>query len=169
MASRDRSSEKPGRRSSAVEKPAHRAQPPQRGTWGGARKGAGRPKSSDRVGHTPRDRVSRQAPCHVTLRLVDGLPSLHASQVSELVLAALEATKFVRIVRHSVQSNTLHLLIEAASSAALARGMQSFTIRFAKRLNALFDRSGRVFADRFESRTLRSARELKTARALFAK
>jgi putative transposase len=73
------------------------------------------------------------------------------------------ATKFVRIVEYSVMSNHLHLLVEAVSASALARGMQSVSIRLAKRLNALLKRSGRVLADRYHCRALRSPREVRRA------
>jgi hypothetical protein len=99
----------------------------------------------------------------VTLRLVQGLPSLRAARTFRVVRRALAATRFVRIVEYSVLSNHLHLLIEAANARALAQGMQSLSIRLARRLNALFARSGRVFADRYHSRVLRSPREVRNA------
>jgi REP element-mobilizing transposase RayT len=99
----------------------------------------------------------------VTLRLVRGLPSLRSAQAFRVVRRALAATRFVRIVEYSVLSNHLHLLVEAASAATLAQGMQSLSIRLAKRLNAFYRRSGRVFADRYHSRVLRSPREVRNA------
>ncbi|MEO0594260.1 MAG: hypothetical protein AAFZ38_11830, partial [Myxococcota bacterium] len=48
----------------------------------------------------------------------------------------------------------------AASKRALARGMQGLNIRLAKRLNTLFGRAGRFFADRYHSRLLRTPREV---------
>ena len=51
----------------------------------------------------------------------------------------------------------IHLLMEADDARALARAMQALTIRMAKGLNTLMDRHGRVFADRYHSRSLRTA------------
>jgi hypothetical protein len=99
----------------------------------------------------------------VTLRLVAGLPSLRGQRVFRVVRAALAATTGVRIVEYSVMSNHLHLLVEAANARALARGMQALCIRVAKRLNGFFGRSGRVFADRYHSRALRTPREVRNA------
>jgi hypothetical protein len=132
-------------------------------TWGGTRQGAGRPRSSTRVAHGARERTSRHLPCNVTLRLVPGLPSLRGPRVYRLVRRALAATRFVRIAEYSVLSNHLHLVVEAGNAPALARGMQSLSVRLAKRLNAFFSRSGRVFADRYHCRVLRSPREVRNA------
>ncbi|MEL6338804.1 MAG: transposase, partial [Myxococcota bacterium] len=68
--------------------------------------------------------------------------------------------KQLRIVRHSVQGDHVHVIVEAASKRALARGMQGLNIRLAKRLNTLFERTGRFFADRYHSRLLRTPREV---------
>jgi putative transposase len=115
------------------------------------------------MAHARRERASWHAPCHVAVRLVPGLPSLRAFRLFRVVRAALAATKFAHVVEYSVMSNHLHLLVEAASARALSRSMQSITIRLAKRLNALLRRSGRVFADRYRSRSLRSPREVRNA------
>jgi hypothetical protein len=70
-----------------------------------------------------------------------------------------------RIVQYSVQSNHLHLILEAGDASRLARGMQALTIRLAKRLNGLWGRRGRVFADRFHARPLRTPLEVRRALA----
>jgi hypothetical protein len=64
------------------------------------------------------------------------------------------------VVEFSVLSNHLHLVVEADDSVALSRGMQGLAIRVAKALNALLGRSGRIFADHYHSRLLRSPTEL---------
>jgi REP element-mobilizing transposase RayT len=115
------------------------------------------------MAHLRRERTPRHLPCHVTVRLVRGLPSLRGYRVFRVVRTALAATRLVRIVEYSVMSNHLHLLVEAESARTLARGMQSLTIRLAKRLNAFLRRSGRVFAERYHSRVLRSPREVRHA------
>ena len=132
-------------------------------TWGGARPGAGRPRSSKRVAHAERARISRHVPCHVTLRLVAGLPSLRSPRLFRLVRRALGATRYARVVEYSVLSNHLHLIVEAEDARALARGVQSLSIRLAKRLNRFLRRSGGAFADRYHSRALRSPREVRNA------
>lgn len=136
-------------------------------TWGGARDGAGRPRSSRRVSHGARARVSRHVPLHVTLRLVAGLPNLRSRRAFRVVREALGAARAgkARACQYSVQSNHLHLVMEASDKAALSRGMQGLSIRLAKRLNRLFRRRGRVFADRFHVRSLKTPLEVRRALA----
>jgi putative transposase len=62
-----------------------------------------------------------------------------------------------------VLGNHLHLIVEADDSRSLSRGMQGLCIRIAKALNKMMSRSGRVFADHFHSRLLRSPAELTRA------
>ncbi len=49
---------------------------------------------------------------------------------------------------------------EADSSASLSKGMQGLSVRIAKALNRLMRRRGRVFADHYHSRLLRSPTQL---------
>lgn len=65
-----------------------------------------------------------------------------------------------QIVHHSLQFDHLHLLVEASDAAALARGMASFLIRFAKRLNALIGRKGSLWSGRYHRHDLRTPTEV---------
>jgi hypothetical protein len=62
-----------------------------------------------------------------------------------------------------VQSNHVHLLVEADGAAALTRGMRGLTIRIAKAVNRALGRDGRIWADRFHARALRTPREVRNA------
>jgi hypothetical protein len=55
------------------------------------------------------------------------------------------------------------LIAEAGDREALSRGMQGLLIRIARALNALWKRSGSVFADRFHARAVRTPREVRAA------
>jgi hypothetical protein len=66
-----------------------------------------------------------------------------------------------RLVHFSVQRDHLHLIAEAADRRALSRGVQGLTIRVARAVNHQVERKGRLFADRYH------ARALKTPRACF--
>lgn len=70
-----------------------------------------------------------------------------------------------RLVQYSVQSNHLHLICEALDRRELIRGVQSIAIRIAKRLNTLWERAGKLFADRYHDRILRTPREVRNALA----
>jgi REP element-mobilizing transposase RayT len=136
-------------------------------TWGGARPGAGRPRTSQRVSHLTRVRVTRHLPLHVTLRFVRGLPNLRGKAAFRVVRETLAAPRRggVRVNQYSVQSNHVHLIVEASSTQGLTQGMQALSIRLAKALNRLFERSGRIFEDRFHVRALGTPLEVRRALA----
>jgi REP element-mobilizing transposase RayT len=100
------------------------------------------------------------------LRLRAGLPSLRRERARLAIERAFslgaERAGF-RLVHYSIQSNHLHLIVEAHDRRALSRGMQGLTVRIARALNALWDRNGAVFADRYHARALRTPREMRNA------
>lgn len=137
-------------------------------TWGGARRGAGRKRVAPRplVAHRSRESFRGCCPVHVTLRLVEGLPSLRTSATYRVVLEALGAgsQRFgLRLVHWSVLGNHVHLMVEARDRRALSRGMQGLGVRLARALNRWWGRRGKVLADRFHARVLRSPREVRAA------
>ena len=69
------------------------------------------------------------------------------------------------VVQFSVQGNHLHMIVEAADERVLSRGMQGLQIRFAKRLNTLFVRRGRLFRERYHAQPLRSPKQVRGALA----
>ena len=135
---------------------------------GGPRAGAGRkPKGlTAGVKHRPRGALASRHPVHVTLRLRNGLPSLRQKGALDVLLGSFEKGRErfgFRLVEYSVQKNHLHLLCEAKGREALSRGMQGLMIRVAKGLNRFWGRKGRVFADRFHDRVLKTPREVRNA------
>ena len=70
-----------------------------------------------------------------------------------------------RVVHFSVQRDHLHLIVEAADVRALVRAMRALAIRLAMRLNRWWRRRGRVFADRYHARVLKTPREVRNALA----
>jgi REP element-mobilizing transposase RayT len=77
---------------------------------------------------------------------------------------ACERSDF-RIVQYSLQSNHVHLLVEADGREALARGMKSIGARLARAVNRIFGRRGPVLEDRFHARVLKTPREVHHALA----
>ena len=105
---------------------------------GGWRPGAGRPRTSKTPAHATRPKFAASAPNHVTLRIVDGIPSLRRERTARVVRAAIAAGGHrgdFRVVHFNVLGNHLHLLVEANGAEALARGMQGLNVRVARRLN----------------------------------
>ena len=136
--------------------------------WGGRRRGAGRKPKGSRAGvsHGRKAPLSKRFPVHVTLRIEEGLPSLRRKGEYAVLQGAFASGRErfgFRLIHFVVLSNHLHLMTEAKDRRAHTRGMQGLAIRIAKRLNKHWGRKGRVFADRFHGRELKSPREVRTA------
>ena len=121
---------------------------------GGARKGAGRKAKGDRAGvaHRQRSALAMRHPAHVTLKLRPGLPPLRRREERAAILAAFARGKDrfgFRLAHFTIQNDHLHLIAEAADRVALRRGLQGLAIRIARALNKLWQRRGKVFADRY--------------------
>jgi REP element-mobilizing transposase RayT len=102
------------------------------------------------------------------MKLRAGLPTLRSRRAFAVLAAAFAAMREregFRLVQFSVQSNHMHLICEARDRTALSRGIQSLAIRVAKRLNSLWQRAGKLFADRYHDRILRTPREVRNALA----
>jgi REP element-mobilizing transposase RayT len=70
-----------------------------------------------------------------------------------------------RVVHFSLQSNHLHLLVEARSERELGCGMKAVGSRLARAANRVFRRRGSVLAERYHSRALTTPREVRDALA----
>ncbi|HEX4386680.1 MAG TPA: hypothetical protein VH083_27185 [Myxococcales bacterium] len=111
------------------------------------------------VSHLKRPAFDKITPAHVTLRIANDIPSLRSSRKFAIIrrcFAKARQNQGLRLIEFSVLSNHLHLIVEADDSRALSRGMQGLCVRLAQALNAALGRRGRVFADHFHSRLLRS-------------
>jgi putative transposase len=136
-------------------------------TWGGRRDGAGRKPAPGRraVPHRPRAPHDRHCPAHVTLRASSAVPSLRTGRpfiVTRSALAAASTPKF-RVLHFSVQADHLHLVVEADGPTEFERGVRGLAIRVAKAVNRVHGRHGRVWADRYHARLLRTPREVRNA------
>jgi REP element-mobilizing transposase RayT len=135
---------------------------------GGARKGAGRKPAGVKAGvpHARRPEFKQRHPLHITMKIRQGLPSLRQRPLGALVLSAFRAAKQrlgARLVQYSVQSNHLHLIVEAEGRRALSRAMQGLAVRLARGLNKRIGRRGAVFSDRYHARALRTLLEVRRA------
>jgi REP element-mobilizing transposase RayT len=134
-------------------------------SWGGKRAGAGRKPSAERAGvpHTTRPEHRKRHPVHVTLRVARGLPSLRRQLLfsgARLAMAAASRAWF-RVLHFSVQSDHVHLLVEARDEEHLSKGMRGLAIRVALSVNRTLRRSGKVWPDRYHARALRTPREVR--------
>src|SRR5829696_152955 len=143
-------------------------------TWGGKRRGAGRPARGPRSSepHKARVRFEGPAPAHVTLRVVAPIPTLrrpdayHAIRRSMYTL--VERSDF-RIVHISIEHDHLHLIVEADDHEALWDGVRAFESSAAQRLNRALSLAtgtkhrGKVFDDRYHSRLITSPTQARNA------
>ncbi|HUQ08281.1 MAG TPA: hypothetical protein VM261_37570 [Kofleriaceae bacterium] len=122
---------------------------------GGARPGAGRPRKGEhRSPHVRRPDVSRHHPIHVSLRVVRDVGRLRRPEafaaIRRAVAVCIGRTDF-RIVHTSIQSNHIHLIVEADDKYALENGLRAFMISATRHLNALRGRRGAVFPARYHA------------------
>ena len=139
-----------------------------RGGRGGYRAGAGRkPKdAADRKGHHPRPALASRFPVHVTLKVRAEVPHLRRGDCFVVLRRCFARGKErfgFRLVHFTVQGNHLHLLVEAKDKTALSRGMQGLAIRIARQLNKKLRRTGKLFAERYHERILKTPTETRRA------
>jgi REP element-mobilizing transposase RayT len=102
----------------------------------------------------------------VTLRVLDEVGRLRRRDAFGVVRKAMQVVagrEDFRVVHLSIQGNHIHVVCEAKSRDALARGMTAFKTSVARRLNRSRRRSGRVFADRYHVEVLTSPRQVRNA------
>ena len=118
------------------------------------------------VAHRRRRVIRRRTVVHVTVRVVRVVGRLRRRRMAPLLRAALvrgAVMEGFRICHFSIQGNHIHLVAEAHTNEALARGMQGFQISAARRINRALGRTGRVFEDRYHDVHLTSPRQVRAA------
>jgi len=109
---------------------------------------------------------------HVTLRVKNGIPSLRRQLLERIVKLALlkqreklkeTGASHFQVVHFTIQSDHLHLIVEAPNKRGLARGLAGLEVRIARRLNRVLGRKGRFWSERYHRRDLRSPTEPRNA------
>ncbi len=142
--------------------------------WGGKRDGAGRPRKGYRASepHKVRPTLDPRHPLHITLRVERAVGNLRRRDAYHAVRRAMSQTlgrDDFRIVHISLESDHIHLVVEAEHRLALARGLQGFEISAARHLNRAISkatgtrRRGCVFVDRYYAVPLRSPSQVRNA------
>ncbi len=134
-------------------------------SWGGKRRGAGRKPSGERarVKHETRPILKPRFPVHVTVRMrpeVWKLRSARCFRVLREVFERVNSRAGFKVIHYSIQGNHIHFLIEAADERTLTSGMRSLNVQIANALNAVMNRKGRVLADRYHARILKTPTEV---------
>ena len=140
-------------------------------TWGGKRKGSGRKPRLGKacVSRRTRPKLAARFPVHVSMKMRDDVGNLRKGrrfvEIEKALVAVKNQCASFRVVHYSIQSNHLHLICEAKNAQNLSRGIQGLAIRIARGLNRHLGRKGKVFADRYFSRILKTGREVKNVLA----
>ena len=115
------------------------------------------------VPHRPRPAHNRRRPLHVTLRRADLLPSMREEALFLALRRAFSRAQraWFRVVQFSVQSNHVHMMVEARDKNSLARGITGLTVRMARAFNQALQRRGSVWEGRYHSRALSTPREVR--------
>ena len=136
---------------------------------GGARRGAGRRRiRRSRVPHRTREAIPRGCPVLVTLRVLDDVPPLRRAGFVRAFRESLRKASSrpgFRVVHYSIQNDHAHFLVEADDKLSLANGMKSLGARFARCVNRVCQRAGRVLATRFHHVLKRTPTEVRNALA----
>lgn len=129
-----------------------------KGKRGGRRPGSGRKRiHSKGVAHRARDEVVSRKPLHINFKYRAYIRSKQCLRL--LKRAILNSRKHgLKVIHFSLQSNHIHLIVEAESNEILTKGMRSMTVTFAKGLQ-----KGRVQLERYHLHVLRSVRETRNA------
>src|SRR5262249_12002271 len=87
-----------------------------------------------------------------------------ANRTVRAVLRAVRASRTnFRVLAYSLLDDQLHFVVEGDSHAAFVSGARSLAIRLARRLNPLLHRKGRLVAEVYYRRELRTAAEVRNA------
>jgi putative transposase len=137
-------------------------------TWGGARKGAGRPPREKRAGvsHLRRPVLKARFPVHVTWRMRQDVWNLRAGRCLRALTPEFLAARrdSFQVVHYAVMGNHIHLLVEASDRRALSLGMQRLGTRVAHALQRVMGRRGHVMKERYHAHILTTPLEVVRAR-----
>jgi hypothetical protein len=138
-------------------------------THGGKRARAGRKPvvpGRSRVRHAARPEAEPRFPAHLTLRMCPGVPRLRNFELCKVLRRAFVygcRKDGFRICQFSIQGSHVHLVCEAGSAEARARGMQGWGVRVARGINGYSGRTGKVFDDRYHLELLRTPTQVRNA------
>lgn len=121
----------------------------------------GRPRKykgyATRYGDRPT--FDRLTPLHITLKVDRAVRTLRrrdAYRVFRIAMTRMLGRDDFRIVHLSLEYDHVHLLVEATSHTALARGMKAFESSAGQRLNQHVGRTGRVFLRNYYARVIKN-------------
>ena len=129
-----------------------------RGKRGGQRPGAGRKRlHSKGVAHRVREKVSHRHTLHLNFKLRVFIRNKLCLKILKRAIKNCRSHG-LKVLHFSLQSNHLHLLVEAPNNEILTRAMRSLSVTFSKGIG-----KGRVQLERYHLHVLRSLKETRNA------
>lgn len=129
-----------------------------KGVRGGRRPGSGRKRiHSQGVSHRIREQITLNRPLHVNFKVKTSIRNKACLKVLKRAIKNA-SSHGLRILHFSLESNHVHLILEAFDNSILTRGMRSLTITFSKGV-----RKGRIQLERYHLHVLKTLRETKNA------
>lgn len=142
-------------------------------TWGGRRKGSGRPNKTGRLNHMRRVDFSPKHPLLITQKLL--VEGLRQKAIHALLKEAIDGMRDygARVSHYSLQGNHLHMILEINvtksisvkhHTEALSLAMKSFGCRFAKGVKQILNLdSAVIFKGRYHCSVLTTPSQVKNA------
>lgn len=130
-----------------------------RGTHGGRRPNSGKKrKHSPGVSHKGREEIKPIYPLHVNFKYNTYIKS---EAVFEIFIKSLRNARShgIFILQYSIQSNHIHLIIEAESNSHLETGMRSLTSTMVKLIQSLKHITGPIQIERYHLHVLKTPAE----------
>jgi putative transposase len=103
---------------------------------------------------------------HITVRMRKEVPRLRRFELCKFLRRAFVygcKKGAFRICQFSIQGNHIHLVCEAGSSQARARGIQGWSVRVVRAINGFVGRRGGVFEDRYHLEVLKTPTQVRNA------
>jgi REP element-mobilizing transposase RayT len=128
------------------------------GKHGGRRPGSGRKRiHSKGVSHRARERVTSRQALHVNFKVKTSIRNKECLQILKKSIQNARSHG-LKVLHFSLESNHVHLILEATDNSLLTKGMRSLTITFSKGIA-----KGRIQIERYHLHVLRTLRETKNA------
>lgn len=136
-------------------------------SWGGARQGAGRPKSSPFVSHVSRPRIGKDRPAFITLKLRSAFEDLRNPEFFDVFeKATLRARRFgLRIIQFAIVPKKIMMWVEIKNQEQLEKSFKSLNTSLAVFLKKMHlsktgsAHQGPVFLGRFEMQIIHTPEE----------
>jgi REP element-mobilizing transposase RayT len=129
-----------------------------KGKQGGRRPGAGRKRQlSKGVAHRQREKVKLSTPLHINFKVKLWVRNKAGLRLLKHAIRNAQSHG-LGVLHFSLQSNHVHLIVEAKSNEVLTKAMRSLCITFSKGLG-----KGRIQLERYHLHVLKTLQETKHA------